>query len=64
MGDLNLCFRLIYLDDIIIYSSSFEEHLERLGAVFTRLEQINLKLKASKCEFFKTEVFILRTCGL
>ena len=55
MGDLNLSFCLIYLDDIIIYSSTFEEHLERLEAVFERLEQHNLKLKASKCEFFKTK---------
>ena len=59
LGDLNLCFGLIYLDDIIIYLSTFEEHLERLEAVFERIEQHNLKLKASKCEFFKTKVSYL-----
>ena len=56
MGDLNLRDCLIYLDDIIIFSSTFEEHLEHLEAVFARLKEHNLKLKASKCEFLKSEV--------
>ena len=51
MSELNLRDCLIYLDDIIIFSSTVEEHLERLEAVFSRLAQHNLKLKASKCEF-------------
>jgi len=59
MGDLNLQECLIYLDDIIIFSETFNEHLKRLNSVFTRLEQHNLKLKASKCEFFKPEVIYL-----
>ena len=56
MGDLNLYDCLIYLDDIIIFSSTFEDHLCHLEAVFSRLKQHNLKLKASKCEFLKSEV--------
>ena len=59
MGELNLRDCLIYLDDIIIFSSTFEEHLERLQAVFSRLELHNLKLKATKCEFFKSRVVYL-----
>ena len=59
MGDLNLRDCLIYLDDIIIFSSTFEEHLERLQAVFKNLEKHNLKLKPSKCEFFKESVTYL-----
>lgn len=59
MGDLNLRDCLIYLDDIIIFSDSFDTHLERLDAVFQRLHTYNLKLKASKCEFFKREVTYL-----
>ena len=55
IGDFNLRFCLIYLDDIIIYSSTFEEDLKRLESVFERLKVHNLKLKASKCEFFKTK---------
>ena len=56
MGELHLKECLIYLDDIIIFSKTFEEHLERLENVFKQLERHGLKLKGSKCEFFKTQV--------
>ena len=57
MGELNLKECLIFLDDILFFfSKTFEEHLERLEAVFSRLRQNGLKLKPSKCEFFKTSV--------
>ena len=59
MGDINLRDCLIYLDDIIIFSSTFEEHLGHLEAVFKRLQEQNLKLKASKCEFFRNRVLYL-----
>ena len=54
MGELNLPDCLIYLDDIIVFSSTFEGNLEKLQAVFSRLALHNLKLKAIKCEFFKS----------
>ena len=53
MGELNLKECLIFLDDILIFSESFDEHLLRLEAVFSQLNKHGLKLKASKCEFFK-----------
>ncbi|MCG7878320.1 MAG: hypothetical protein JAY78_18545, partial [Candidatus Thiodiazotropha taylori] len=59
MGEVNLRDCLIYLDDIIIFSSTVDEHLERLEAVFSRLAQHNLKLKASKCEFLRSKVTYL-----
>ena len=59
MGDLNLRDCLIYLDDIIIFSSTFDEHMERLQAVFERLQEHNLKLKPSNCELFKGRVSYL-----
>ena len=59
MGEMNLRDCLIYLDDVIIFSTTFEEPLERLGAVFARLKEHNLKLKASKCEFMKSRVTYL-----
>ena len=43
-------------NDILIFSENFEDHLERLETVFSRLKQQGLKLKPSKCEFFKTSV--------
>lgn len=59
MGELNLRDCLIYLDDVIIFSATFDQHLERLEAVFSRLAENNLKLKPSKCEFFKSKVTYL-----
>ena len=56
IGDLNLKECLIYLDDIIIFSKTFDEHIKRLDACFERLKQHGLKLKGSKCEFFQREV--------
>jgi len=40
---------LVYLDDIIVFGRTFEEQLERLGEVFSRLKAANLKLKPSRC---------------
>ena len=44
---------LAFLDDIIVFSRTFEQHLERLGLVFDRLRTANLKLKPSKCKLFQ-----------
>ena len=56
MGELHLKECLIFLDDILIFSKTFEEHLSRLEGVFSRLKKHNLKLKPSKCELFMKEV--------
>ena len=48
-----------YLDDILIFSRSFEEHLDHIDQVFQRLAEGNLKLKEEKCEFFRTKVLYL-----
>ena len=56
MGEYHLKECLIYLDDIIIFSKTFDEHITRLENVFKQLEKHGLKLKASKCEFFKSQV--------
>ena len=52
-------FALPYLDDIIVYSKSFDEHLQHLTLVLRRLREKGLKLKLSKCEFFKQSVKFL-----
>ena len=56
LGDLNMKICAIYLDDLIIFSSSLEEHLERLDRVLNRLKECNLKLIPKKCMFLQTEV--------
>ena len=50
---------LVYLDDIIIMSGTFEEHLSRLRSVFERLREAGLKLKSSKCIFLQRQVSFL-----
>ena len=52
LRDLNLNWCIIYLDDIVIFSKYLVSHLERLEAVFQKLEQAGLELKPSKCELF------------
>ena len=47
---------LFYLDDIIVFSSTWEEHLAQLRQVFERLRHTNLKLGANKCTFAAKEV--------
>ncbi len=56
LGDLHLSICCIYIDDLIIYSRTFEEHIERLETVFQRLRECNLKLAPEKCSFFKQKV--------
>ena len=56
LGDLHLQYCIIYLDDIIVFSKTPEEHIERLCSVFQKLDQAGLCLKPSKCEFFKKRV--------
>ena len=55
VGDLHLKQCVVFLDDILVYSDTLDEHLTRLEAVFKRLKDCGLKLQPSKCEFLKTE---------
>ena len=49
-------FAMGYLDDIIIFSRSEEEHLDHLEQVFQRLKEAGLKLSLKKCSFFKKHI--------
>ena len=49
-------FCLVYMDDIIIYSTSLQEHIGHLKTVFKKLEEFELKLQIDKCEFLCKEV--------
>jgi hypothetical protein len=43
LGDYNMKICMIYLDDLLIFSSSFQEHIERLYLVLTRLREASIK---------------------
>ena len=47
---------LIYLDNVVVFASSFEEHLERVDVVLDRIEMAGLKLKTEKCHIFNESV--------
>ena len=51
-GDQNLQTLLIYLDDILIFGRTFEETIERLDMVLSRLARYHLKVKPEKCQLF------------
>ena len=49
-------FVVVYLDDIVIYSQTLQDHLVHLGKVFQRLRENQLYVKKEKCEFTQTEI--------
>ncbi|KAL4007870.1 hypothetical protein ACER0C_001722 [Sarotherodon galilaeus] len=55
-GDQQCQSLLLYLDDIIVFSSSVSQHLQRLEMVMKRLQQEGLKAKLEKCTFFQPKV--------
>ena len=59
LGKLNLHWCITYLYDIVIFSKDPASHLERLEAVFQKLEKVGLKLKPSKCELFQRQLAYL-----
>ena len=54
---LDIC--LVYLDDIVVYARTAEEHLRRLEVVFQTLLEAGLKIKPGKCSFFRRSVSFL-----
>ena len=61
-------FSMVYLDDILVFSSSVSEHLQHLQAVFERLKSHGLKLKLPKCQFMNEETryldFVINKNGI
>lgn len=56
MGDLNRKEVLVFIDDLIIFSDTLEEHEARLLKVLQRLKEYGLKLSPEKCKFFQNSV--------
>ena len=54
-----LKFAMTYLDDTIIFSENELQHLEHLEIVFSHLREAGLKMKCSKCDFFKSKIHYL-----
>lgn len=50
-----LDFAIVYMDDILIYSSTLEDHISHIQQVFDRLRKHGLKLKFKKCQFMRKE---------
>ena len=59
LGELNLTYALIYLDNVIVFSRTEEEHLHCRQVVFARFLEHGLKLKPSKCHFLQDEITFL-----
>ena len=57
---LNWEMCLAYLDDVVVFGHSWEEHLQRLRTVLTWMRKAQLKLHPKKCQFFKQRVVFLR----
>ena len=50
---------LVYLDDILVFGSNFDQHQRRLDGVLARLHKAGLKVKLAKCDFLKNEIAFL-----
>ena len=59
LGDMHLNWCIIYLDNIIVFYKTLEDHIQRLRGVFEKLSAAALQLKPSKCEFFKSHIAYL-----
>ena len=57
LSGLDLCFA--YLDDILVWSTKWKEHVWHHDMVFKCLKEENLKIKFSKCQFFKKYLYYL-----
>ena len=56
LGELHLNWCIIYLDDIIVFSRTMEEHIHWLKAVISKLRAADLKLKPTKCDLFRQQI--------
>ena len=59
LGELNLTYCLIYLDDVITFSTDEDDHLRCMRVIFDRFRAEHLKLKPSKCSLFHDEIVFL-----
>ncbi len=51
---------MVYLDDIFVFLQTYEEYVQHIEWVLTKLKEVNLKLKLKKCEFTKCKIKVFR----
>ena len=56
MSDFIFSCLLVYLDDLLVYSSTFEKHLKALETVLDKLKEVGVRLNPDKCSFVQKEV--------
>jgi hypothetical protein len=56
MRGYNYKFLMIYIDDILCHSGTFEDHLKHQGLIFERIKSAGLTLKPTKCKFAMKEI--------
>ena len=56
MPDFLFQFLLVYLDDLLVNSKAFDEHLNHLGSLLQRIIDTGLKLRLDKCHFLRRQV--------
>lgn len=59
MSDLVFQIVLIFLDDLLVFSATFQDHLVQLETALTRLRETGLKVKREKCHFLQSKVKFL-----
>ena len=59
LGELNLTYCLIYLDNVITFSNNEDDHLHCMRVIFDRFRVEHLKLKPSQCSLFHDEIVLL-----
>ena len=52
-------FAFTYLDDVLVISETYDDHIHHLNEVFACFKKAGLKIKLSKCQFFKTQLHYL-----
>ena len=59
LGGLLWTTSMAYMDDLVVYSETFDEHIDALSEVFSRIRDAKLKIKPPKCSFAKTGIHYL-----
>jgi len=52
-------FLLVYIDDLIVYASNIDQHLQRLDIILCKLQTAHITLKPTKCQFLRTQLTFL-----